>query len=292
MDFTAQSGIYQNRIEEGLERLTTPVTARPNIIHEAMRYSLKAGGKRLRPILTLAAAEMAGASLDPLPAAVAVECLHTYSLIHDDLPCVDDSDLRRGLPTNHKVYGEAIALLAGDALLTEAFRILGEGYLYQPAVGQKLLHLLAKAASSRELIGGQVEDVLGEGAEITPEDLDFIHLNKTAALISASLEMGLVHAAPSEGDLAAIRRAGKAMGLAFQIADDVLDATSDAEALGKSAGRDATLGKNTYVKFYGIEASVIRVKELSDECEEALSRWGERAWFLAALTRSMASRTC
>jgi geranylgeranyl pyrophosphate synthase len=292
MDYKAQSDIYLNRIEEGLERLTTPVSARPTIIHEAMRYSLKAGGKRLRPILTLAAAEMANASLDPLPAAVAVECLHTYSLIHDDLPCVDDSDLRRGLPTNHKVYGEAVALLTGDALLTEAFRILGEGYLYQPAVGQKLVHLLSKAASSRELIGGQVEDVLGEGSEITPEDLDFIHLNKTAALITASLEMGLVHAAPSPEDIAAIRRAGRAMGLAFQIADDVLDATSNAETLGKSAGRDASLGKNTYVKFYGIEASVIRVKELSGECEEALSRWGERAWFLAALTRGMASRTC
>ena len=290
MDFKKSFDAYVARVDDGIDRLLPPPEARPNIIHEAMRYSLKAGGKRLRPVLTLAAADMANASLDPLPAAVAVECLHTYSLIHDDLPCVDDSDLRRGLPTSHKVYGEAMALLAGDALLTEAFRILGEGYAFQSEVGQRLLRILSQASSSRALIGGQVEDVLSEGSEIAPGDLDFIHENKTAALIAASLEMGLVHASPSAEDAASIRKAGRAMGLAFQIADDILDATSDSETLGKSTGRDEALGKNTYVKYYGIEASKSRVEELSREAAEELSRWGTRADFLKELSRRLASR--
>jgi len=289
-DFDTQSAAYIKRIEDGINRLLPAEDARPAIIHEAMRYSMNAGGKRLRPSLVLAAADMAGATRDALPAAVAVECLHTYSLIHDDMPCVDNSDLRRGRPTSHIRYGEAMALLAGDALLTEAFRILSRAYSDAPQTGMALLGVLSDAASSQRLIGGQVEDILGEDREISPSDLDFIHLNKTAALISASIEMGLLLASPSEAELNHIRRAGRTIGMAFQIVDDVLDATSDTATLGKSAGNDAALGKNTYVKFYGVEASRKKALELSAEAEEALATWGKDASFLIALIRSMSVR--
>jgi len=290
MDFIQQSSGYLSRIETGIDALLPSADTRPAMIHDAMLYSMKAGGKRLRPTLVLAAAEMAGAGLDALPAAIAIECLHTYSLIHDDMPCVDNSDLRRGRPTSHRKYGEALALLAGDALLTEAFRILGQSYGASPSTGYALVKTLSSAASSAALIGGQVEDVIGEGRAISKSDLDFIHLNKTAALITAALEMGLLHASPAEDDLATIRKAGRAMGLAFQIVDDILDATSDAASMGKTVGRDAELGKNTYVKFYGIEASRRRVQELTDETVGALNRWGARADYLKALALDMAGR--
>ena len=264
MDFNTQSAAYIERIESGIERILPSADTRPGIIHEAMRYSVQAGGKRLRPTLVLAAADMVGSTLDALPAAVAIECLHTYSLIHDDMPCVDNSDLRRGRATSHRRFGEAMALLAGDALLTEAFRILGSSYAGEEKTGYALTHVLSQAASSTALIGGQVEDVLGEGREISKADLDFIHLNKTAALISAALEMGLLHAEPGEEDIVAIRKAGRAMGLAFQIVDDVLDATSD--------------------------AARSRAVELTDEAVTALRRWGPRADFLVALAEDMARR--
>jgi geranylgeranyl pyrophosphate synthase len=288
--FDIQRAAYIERIETGIDLMLPEEEARPSIIHEAMRYSMQAGGKRLRPTLALAAADMAGASQDALPAAIAVECLHAYSLIHDDLPCVDNSELRRGRPTSHVRFGEAVALLAGDALLTEAFRTIGIAYANKPRLGMALVGVLSNAASSQCLIGGQVEDILGEQHDISPPDLDFIHLNKTAALISASLEMGLLHAGPKQKELETIRRAGRALGLAFQIVDDVLDATVDATTLGKSAGSDAALGKNTYVKFYGVEASRKRATELCEEAAQALLTWGEGSAFLVALARETALR--
>ena len=290
MDFRTQSSEFIRRVEVGIDSLLPCPDTRPALIHSAMLYSMKAGGKRLRPTLVLAAAEMAGARIDALPAAIAVECLHTYSLIHDDLPSVDNSDLRRGRPTSHKKFGEALALLAGDALLTEAFRILSSSYDASPATGYALTKALAAAASSTALIGGQVEDILGEGRDISKSDLDFIHLNKTAALITASLEMGLLHASPSAEELADIRKAGRAMGLAFQIVDDILDATSDAEHMGKTVGRDAALGKNTYVKFYGIEESRRRVTELTGETLAALDRWGDAATYIKTLANDLSAR--
>jgi len=285
-----QSEKYIARIESGIEKYLPSACVRPSVIHEAMRYSMQAGGKRLRPMLVLAAADMAGAAIDALPAAVAVECLHTYSLVHDDMPCVDNSDLRRGRPTSHKRFGEAMALLAGDALLTEAFRVLGDNYGGDPALGYALSGVLSRASSSVALIGGQVEDVLGEGRAISLADLDFIHRNKTAALISASLEMGLLHAEPDEASIADIRRAGRAVGLAFQIVDDILDATSDSATMGKTVGLDAAHGKNTYVKYYGIEAAKNRVGELTDEAVDAFARWGGGAEFLVGLTENLAVR--
>lgn len=290
MDYQTKNGEYLTRIEAGIDSLLPQGDTRPSLIHEAMLYSMKAGGKRLRPILVLAAAEMANAPIEALPAAIAIECLHTYSLIHDDMPCVDNSDLRRGRPTSHKVFGEAMALLAGDALLTESFRILSVSYDTSPTIGYALMQTLSLAASSKALIGGQVEDILGEGRAIDKGDLDFIHLNKTAALITAALEMGLLHASPDAEDLAAIRRAGRAMGLAFQIIDDILDVTSDTASMGKSVGRDAELGKNTYVKFYGIDASRKRAAELTEETLAELARWAARADYLKALALDMAQR--
>lgn len=290
MDFHTQSSAYLSRIEAGIDTILPGEDTRPAIIHDAMRYSMKAGGKRLRPTLVLATAEMAGAAIDALPAAIAIECLHTYSLIHDDMPSVDNSDLRRGRPTSHKKYGEAMALLAGDALLTEAFRILASAYDAAPATGYALAKSLSTAASSKALIGGQVEDVLGEGRNITPADLDFIHLNKTAALITAALEMGLLHAAPKPEEIADICEAGRTMGLAFQIVDDILDVISDDASMGKTVGRDAELGKNTYVKFYGIDASRKKVAELTESCLQHLCRWGTRADYLKTLATDMAGR--
>jgi geranylgeranyl pyrophosphate synthase len=286
----ARAAALAAKVEEAFDALLPPPSARPNIIHEAMHYSLRAGGKRLRPVLLLAAADMCHAPLSATPAAVAIECLHTYSLIHDDLPCVDNSALRRGRPTSHVRFGEAVALLAGDALLTEAFRIIGCSYEGHPRVAQRLTAILGMAASSTRLIGGQVEDILGEGRQISREDLDFIHNNKTAALIEASLEMGLAHCEHDEADLAAIRHAGRAMGLAFQIVDDILDATSSAEVLGKSAGQDAERGKNTYVKLHGLEASRKAAQALCADAADSFSRWGENGIFLRETALSLAER--
>src|SRR5262245_25221608 len=192
MDFSAELKRQVARVEQGIDRFVPTATTRPARLHTAMRYSLEAGGKRLRPVLLLASAELCGVKTDSaVPAAVAVECVHTYSLIHDDLPCMDNDDLRRGRPTAHKAFDEATALLAGDALLTHAFALLAENYAAQPALAQALIRELADAAGSRRLIGGQMEDLLAEKKpDATEEELGFIHLNKTAAMIEAALVMG------------------------------------------------------------------------------------------------------
>src|SRR4051812_42982294 len=191
MDFTAQLQAYRTRVERGLNLLVPVATTRPERLHAAMRYSLEAGGKRLRPVLTLAAADLFGARHDALPAAVAIECLHTYSLIHDDLPCMDNDDLRRGRPTAHKQFDEATALLAGDALLTLAFQLIGRHYAGSPAVCAALTREIADAAGSERLIGGQMEDLLAEKkANASAAELEFIHLNKTGAMLEAALVMG------------------------------------------------------------------------------------------------------
>jgi hypothetical protein len=209
-----------------------------------MRYSMQAGGKSLRPVLVLAAWRLfAPGGSDPLPAAVAVECVHTYSLVHDDLPCMDNDDLRRGKPTAHKAFDEATALLAGDALLTHAFAILAESYAHDPALAAGLVAELATAAGSRRLIGGQMEDLLAEKAKVTPEALAYIQLNKTAAMFEASLAMGARCSGAPESVIGVLRGAGRDLGLAFQVVDDILDATSDSKTLGKTAGKDARAGK-------------------------------------------------
>ena len=293
MDFPAEHQRLIARVERGLNLHLPLAETRPSRLHSAMRYSLEAGGKRLRPVLVLAAAELFGRQDDAaLPAAVAIECVHTYSLIHDDLPCMDDDDLRRGRPTAHKAFDEATALLAGDALLTHAFALLSTAYAHQPTLAHALVRELADAAGSQRLIGGQMEDLLAEKkADATAAELEFIHLNKTAAMIEASLVMGaLVGGATSDG-IATLRKAGRHLGLAFQIVDDVLDATADSATLGKTAGKDARAEKTTYVKLHGIDAAGKIAADHTAAARDAIAGLpGDKA-FLDALIDRMATRS-
>ncbi len=276
--------------EAAFDKFVPTTNTRPAIVHEAMNYSLRAGGKRLRPALLLAAFEAFPSDNDPLPAAVAIECLHTYSLIHDDLPCMDNSDLRRGQATCHKKFGETIALLAGDALLTHALTLLADAYAATPALAANLVSELGNAASSRKLIGGQVEDTIGERGEATAERLDFIHENKTAALITAAIVMGFRLGNAPQSAIDAARAAGREIGIAFQIIDDILDETSDAATMGKPVGADAENGKLTYTRFHGMEKSRARAKELSQSAISRLKKIGGNADFLVALVAEMSAR--
>ena len=292
MDFTAEFQRLVARVERGIDQHVPPAQTRPVRLHTAMRYSLEAGGKRLRPVIVLATAERLGApDAAALPAAVAVECVHTYSLIHDDLPCMDNDDLRRGRPTAHKAFDEATALLAGDALLTHAFALLASAYAAEPALAQRLLRELGEAAGSRRLIGGQMEDLLAEKkSDATPGELEFIHLNKTAAMIEASFVMGGAVGGADNDQLAILREAGRSVGLAFQIIDDILDATSDSATLGKTAGKDAKAGKTTYVKLHGLERSRALASEHTSKAHQALARLPGSNEFLGAMVTSMAAR--
>ncbi|MFH1499551.1 MAG: polyprenyl synthetase family protein [Verrucomicrobiota bacterium] len=261
MDFSTKLNRHLARVEPALDALLparVDAPAGPARIYEASRYSLQAGGKRIRPVLLLAAHELCAApgAADPLPAAVALECVHTYSLVHDDLPCMDDDDLRRGRPTLHKQFDEATALLAGDALLTEAFALLARHYGDRPELAVRLVRTLADTASGDHLIGGQMQDLLGERkTDATPAALEFIHLNKTAAMIEAALVMGGLTGGADEATLRTLRAAGRHLGLAFQIVDDVLDATADQATLGKTPGKDAASGKTTYVSIHGLDTA-------------------------------------
>ncbi|HVS52284.1 MAG TPA: farnesyl diphosphate synthase [Opitutaceae bacterium] len=294
MDFPAELKHHVARVERGLDRFVPRAATRPARLHTAMRYSLEAGGKRLRPVLVLAAAELFGVAPDDdraLPAAIAIECLHTYSLIHDDLPCMDNDDLRRGRPTAHKQFDEATALLAGDALLTHAFALLAENYSAQPKLAAALVRELADAAGSRRLIGGQMEDLLAEkNPAATASDLEFIHLNKTAAMIEAALAMGGLVGGAGEESLITLRHAGRDLGLAFQITDDVLDATADTATLGKTAGKDARAGKATFVKLHGLEASRRFAAERTAAARAAFAKMRGDAAFLLALMASLEKR--
>ncbi|HXA14566.1 MAG TPA: farnesyl diphosphate synthase [Opitutaceae bacterium] len=294
MDFTTKLNAHLTRIEAGIDRFLPPAMAAgnagPRRIHETMRYSMQAGGKRLRPVLVLAAAELSGEKSDALPAAVAIECVHTYSLIHDDLPCMDNDDLRRGRPTAHKKFDEATALLAGDALLTHAFALLAENY--PAALVAALVRELASAAGSSRLIGGQMEDLLAEKkADATDAGLEFIHLSKTAAMIEASLALGGFCSGADEAGLAALRAAGRHLGLAFQIIDDILDTTADSATLGKTAGKDAKTGKTTFVKLHGLDASRRLAREHTQAALTALDPLPGDKSFLVALIQNMASRS-
>ena len=292
MDFVAALNRQVARVEAGLDRHLPVAGTRPARLHEAMRYSLQAGGKRLRPVLVLATAELFGVKDDSaLPAAVAIECLHTYSLIHDDLPCLDNDDLRRGRPTAHRQFDEATALLAGDALLTHAFALLAEAYAAQPILAHGLIRELADAAGSRRLIGGQMADLLAEKkSDATPDELEFIHLNKTAAMIEAALVMGGLIGGANEDGINSLRLAGRHLGLAFQIIDDLLDATADTATLGKTAGKDAKAGKTTFVKVHGLEKSRQFAQHHTAAALAAVQGLPGDKGFLIALIESMARR--
>jgi geranylgeranyl diphosphate synthase type II len=249
----------------------------PRRIHEAMRYSVLAGGKRLRPILVIAGAEAVGGRIDVvMPAACALELIHTYSLIHDDLPAMDDDDYRRGRLTSHKVFGEAMAILAGDALLTLAFRLIAESPADPRAIRDVIVEV-AEAAGTGGMVGGQVVDIESEGKAISADTLDYIHRCKTAALIRASLRIGAILAGAGPGPLATITEAGDRLGLAFQIVDDILDVEGSLAELGKSAGSDVRKQKATYPALHGIEASRKKARTLIDEAKVLLAPLGPPA---------------
>lgn len=282
-------------VDAALDRYLPGADTLPEKLHQAMRYSVMAGGKRIRPILVLASCTAAGGREEfALPAACALEMIHTYSLIHDDLPAMDNDDFRRGRPTNHKVYGEATAILAGDALLTEAFELLSDAKINSEVPAPALLrviHIMARCAGSTGMVGGQVVDMESEGKEIDFPTLEYIHTRKTGALMLASVQCGALLGAADELVFSALTRYGSAAGLAFQIADDILNVVGDSATLGKSAGSDAERGKATYPALIGLEASRDRARELKDLALAALEPLGEKAEPLRAIARYIVERT-
>ena len=281
---------YQNRINEGIKNLLPSPNASPPLIHQAMHYSMLGNGKRLRPTLLLTAHELFPSNNDPIPAAVAIECIHTYSLIHDDLPCMDNSNLRRGQPTNHKQFDEATALLAGDALLTYAFFLISEHYKHIPETTCTLTHILSDAAGSTKLIGGQIEDLHASGNNPNPEKLHFIHQNKTAALITASFTMGLHLANAHEGKITLAKELGHHLGMAFQIIDDILDVTSNTEALGKTSGLDTQNETLTYPAIFGLDTSSEKAREHTEKAIQTCQKIGGNNDFLIELITSLEHR--
>src|SRR5687768_1655941 len=272
MDFAAWLKSQKERVDAALDLLLPSAAEPPGTLHAAIRHSMFAGGKRLRPILLLAACEACGGDSEmAVPAACAVECIHTYSLIHDDLPCMDDDDFRRGRPTCHKVYGEAIAVLAGDALQPLAFQLLLRS---DTSDMSDLARELATAAGSRFLIAGQVRDLEAEGRTATFDELRTIHEGKTAALLTCCFRLGAIIAGASPEKLAALTTFGHALGLAFQVIDDILDCTQSSEKLGKTAGKDAAAGKSTYVSILGLDAARAEAARLTAEAHAALKPLG------------------
>jgi geranylgeranyl diphosphate synthase type II len=282
-------------VEDALHLALPEESAWPATIHRAVRYSLFAGGKRIRPLLALASAEAAGGTAgDAMPLACAVEMIHTYSLVHDDLPAMDDDDLRRGKPTSHKVFGEAIAILAGDALLTRAFHLMA--VLPDDASPETMRRrvtasaVLGDAAGTTGLIGGQVMDLESEGVAIDAGGLERLHRAKTGALLSACVRGGAILAGAGGDDLGRLDAYARAIGLAFQVVDDVLDATADDATLGKTAGKDAKAGKATYVSVHGLDGARRIAAALRAEARAALAPLGERGRTLGGLAELIVDR--
>lgn len=278
--------VVQTRaVDAALNRWVPPESEPPQNIHKAMRYSLFAGGKRIRPILCISAACAVRENLPGTEdAACSLELIHTYSLIHDDLPALDNDDLRRGRPTCHKVFGEAMAILAGDALLTLAFQVLSRLPDASAETRMRLVMELATASGTvRGMIGGQVHDIEGENQPPTAELLESIHRAKTGALLRASLRMGALYAGADLAQYEALSRFGEHVGLAFQIVDDILDVEQPSEALGKTAGKDAAQGKITFPAVYGLDASHRMAQEQLAAAHDALQPFGTRARWLHSL---------
>lgn len=281
----------QQVIERALDFHLPPKTERPASLHEAMRYSVFAGGKRIRPVLCLAAAEAVGGSAEAaLLPACALEILHTYTLIHDDLPAMDNDRLRRGKPTCHIAFGEAAAILAGDALLTMAFQWMAECRAPKPYLPNQFSLELAEAAGNRGVIAGQAADLEAEGKDPSAELVEFIHLHKTAALIRAAVRIGAIAGGARESDFSALTLYGCDIGLAFQISDDILNATSTAEAMGKASGSDAARGKMTYVSVHGIEEARKKAGDLIDRAIGELKNVRGNTEPLEAIARYVVER--
>lgn len=280
-------------VNAALDRFLPSDKTKPATIHKAMRYSLFAGGKRMRPALVLAAAAACGGKeSDALPLACAVECIHTYSLIHDDLPAMDNDDYRRGKLTNHKVFGEGIAVLAGDALLTQAFEIAAQAKAWPRYSHRDLILEIAKASGSLQLIAGQVADLEGEGQKTSILQLKYIHERKTSALLCCSTRLGGMSANCSAAQLKALTDFGYHVGLAFQVIDDILDVTQTSEKLGKTAGKDTKAQKATYPSIVGLEKSRKIATELTDKAFAALTPLKGRAFALEALAEFLLKRDC
>jgi geranylgeranyl diphosphate synthase type II len=295
MPFDLQSYSKERRklVDKALDRLLPPLNQPPQVLHSAMRYSIFCGGKRLRPILVIAGAEVGGLTADAvLPLASAVECIHTFSLIHDDLPSIDNDDLRRGRPTNHKVYGDAIAILAGDALLAMAFEMIEKCRANAPCDAVlDVVKLISSASGTVGMVGGQVQDIQSEGlSDIDVDAVRSIHERKTGALLAASLLGGARLAQVCGSKYAALESYGRQMGLAFQITDDLLDIGGDEELLGKPVGSDEKNDKATYPKVLGVERSRELARQAADRATAALEPFGPEADPIRALASYMVER--
>jgi geranylgeranyl diphosphate synthase type II len=294
MDITSYLAKRKAIIDKTLDKLVPSAKMFPTSIHEAMRYSLFAGGKRVRPILAIAAAEALGARASGLlPLAGSLELIHTYSLIHDDLPAMDDDDFRRGRPTCHKVYGEAVAILAGDGLLNMAFEVLSDPRRAKAVPANRLIAIIKEISAASGvlgMVGGQVVDMESEGREIDFPTLEYIHTHKTGALIRAAVRVGALYAKASKRRLRALTRYGELAGLAFQIVDDILDITGKREETGKDIGSDLKKGKRTFPSFYGLEESRLRASEVADKAIYALRDFDRKADPLRELAKYIVKR--
>ena len=278
-------------VDSALDRLMPSEDAPPPSIHRAMRYSVQAGGKRVRPILCLESARIFSDDIATiLPVACAMEFIHTYSLIHDDLPALDNDDLRRGKPTCHKKFGEANAILAGDALLTLAFETLANAPIEPARRVAVLSHVAASAGTVNGMVGGQVADLEAEGRAIQPAELEYIHRSKTAALIRASIVAGAIGGGADEENVARLKRFGETIGWAFQVVDDILDVEESSAALGKTAGKDAAQKKATYPSLFGLEKSRLFAAELESRAMAELALYGARAARLRELAEMIVHR--
>ncbi len=291
-DLKAYLAAHRESIENALDRCLPSAKARPARLHESIRYSVLAPGKRLRPTLVLAGAEaVGGAASDVMPTACALECIHAFSLIHDDLPCMDNDDYRRGRLTSHKVYGDALALLAGDALLALAFQLIADNVATAPADRVlPTLRLVAEASGTWGMVGGQVVDMDSQGQEVTPETLQYIHAHKTGALLTASVLAGAMLAGATPEQIAPLREYGAHIGLAFQIADDILDVTGDEARIGKPVGSDEERDKATYPRLYGLEESRRRAHAEVEAAVQTLQAFDSHAEPLRAIARYIVER--
>lgn len=294
MDIKTYLAKKKDLVDKTLEKLVPPATMFPTSVHEAMRYSLFAGGKRVRPILAIAAAEALGAkTADLLPIAGSLELIHTYSLIHDDLPAMDDDDFRRGRATCHKMYGEAIAILAGDGLLNMAFEALSDPRRLKAVPANRLISIIKEISTASGvfgMVGGQVVDMESEGKDVDLPTLEYIHTHKTGALIRASVRTGALYAKAGKRQFTALSRYGEMVGLAFQIADDILDITGTQEEIGKDVGSDIEKGKKTFPSFYGLEESRTRAAEVADKAVQSLREFDRKADPLRELAKYIVNR--
>ncbi|MBQ9914503.1 MAG: polyprenyl synthetase family protein [Clostridia bacterium] len=284
MDFFTEFEAKINLVNQALQKYFTKQDNHQSTIYDAMEYSLFSGGKRIRPVLCVACAELFGSGEDALPFACALEMIHTYSLIHDDLPCMDDDDLRRGKPTNHIVYGEAMAVLAGDSLLTLAFDTVLKHATVNPALAVEGMKILAESAGTEGMIGGQVIDLESEGKAVDSVTLMSMHIHKTGALIMAAAKMGALIGGGTKEDILNMEKFARYIGVAFQIKDDILDVESTTDILGKPVGSDSDNEKTTFVSLYGLEQSKKMLEDYTNKAIEVLDEYGEAAEFLRGLS--------